>query len=240
MPPTTDHSPSPGEASGLQRAIALGLDACCVSDAMDALGLDGAATGLAPQWEGARLVGGAVTVQLALGAPDDGPQVHLGVRAVEQANRGDVIVVANAGRLEMGAWGGLLSVGASERGLAGVVIDGACRDVDQARELGFPVFARGRTMRTARGRVHEVSTGGSVRLGEVECTPGDLVVADASGVVVVPAQHVDAVVARAESIAATETDMERALRQGTSISDVLGRRYETLTLEAEDRPGRVG
>lgn len=206
------------------------LDVCCVSDAMDALGLpNSVADGLRPVWEGARVTGRAVTTRLAPGSPPPGtPAVHLGAGAIEAADPGDVIVIDNGGREAMGSWGGLLSAAAALRGIAGVVTDGACRDVDEARELGFAVFARAGAVRTARGRVHEESCGLPVSLAGISVSPGDVVAADGSGVVVVPAAHVEAVAQRAEQIAAREGAMLASLRTGTAVSEVLGASYEHL------------
>jgi len=70
---------------------------------------------------------------------------HIATKAVAAAGSTDVLVVANGGRGDVSCWGGLLSLGASRRGIRGVIVDGACRDVDEAGELGFPVFARATT-----------------------------------------------------------------------------------------------
>jgi 4-hydroxy-4-methyl-2-oxoglutarate aldolase len=206
------------------------LDVCCLSDAMEALGLpSGVVDGLQPVWEGAKLTGRAVTTRLALGPPPPGtPPVHLGARAIEAADVGDVIVIDNGGREAMGSWGGLLSSAAALRDVAGVVTDGCCRDVDEARALGFAVFARAGAVRTARGRVHEESSGTPVSLSGVTVNPGDVVAADGSGVVVIPADHAEAVAVRAERIAHREAGMLASLRAGTPVSEVLGASYEHL------------
>lgn len=205
------------------------LDVCSVSDAMDALGVEGAVLGLVPLWQGARVAGRAVTVRLAEGPPPAGaPAVHLGAAAIEASNPGDVIVVDNAGRTGMGSWGGLLTLAASLRGVGGVVVDGACRDVDEARELRFPTFARRGVQRTARGRVHEAATGGMVQLAGVPVFAGDIVMADGSGVVCLPAARAVEIVARAEQIRDRERDMVRALTAGTTVSSVLGGDYERM------------
>lgn len=205
------------------------LDACVVSDALDALGLDGSVLGLGPVWEGARLVGRAVTVRLEEGpTPAGDPPVHLGARAIERCEPGDVIVVDNAGRTGMGGWGGLLALAASLRGVAGVVVDGACRDVDEARGLGFAAFARAGVQRTARARVHEVSTGEPVSIAGATVAVGDIVVADGSGVVFVAAAHAADVVAKAEELTEREAGMQRALRSGVAVSKVLSGDYEHM------------
>ena len=205
------------------------LDVCCVSDALDALGLEGVVDGLSPVWESARVVGRAVTTKLVPGSPPAGsPPVHLGARAIEAADPGDVIVVDNAGRATMGSWGGLLAMAASIRGVAGVVLDGACRDVDEARELRFPAFARGGAVRTARARVYEESCGEPVSLSGVTVHPGDIVMADGSGVAVLAAGEAERVVERAEQINRRERAMAERLRAGDRVSEVLGASYEHM------------
>jgi regulator of RNase E activity RraA len=176
-------------------------------------------------------VGRAVTTALAEGpAPAGG--AHLGARAIETAESGDVIVIDNNGRTEMGAWGGLLSVAARRKGVGGIVVDGACRDVDEAREMGLAVFGRAGVCRTARGRVHEASVGEPVSLCGVLVHPGDVIVADASGIVVVPATRLDDVLTQAERIAAREAAMVRRLRDGEQPSLVLGAKYEEMLHDA--------
>lgn len=205
------------------------LDACCVSDALDALGLTAVADGLGPVWEGASVVGRAVTMKLEPGPADAGAApVHLGARAIGRAVPGDVVVVDNGGRTAMGSWGGLLSHAAALRGVAGVVTDGACRDVDEARERRFPVFARRGAVRTARGRVHEASVGEPVSVAGIPVHTGDLVVADGSGVVVVPLDQLDAVLRKAEDLARREAAMTSRLAAGVPVEQVLGASYEHM------------
>lgn len=214
------------------------LDTCAVSDALDSLGLAGAAPGLAPLWDGGRIAGPVHTVALRPVlegmAPPSGR--HLGTTAIEAAGPGDVIVVANGGRTESGAWGGLLSAAAHARGVAGVVVDGACRDVDEAVELGFPVFARAATPVSARGRTIEEATDVPVLVAGVRVVPGDYVVADRSGVVFVAAGAADEVLAAAEGIAAREATMREEIVAGTPVTRVLDRRYEDML----DHPGDGG
>jgi regulator of RNase E activity RraA len=102
------------------------------------------------------------------------------------------------------------------------------RDVDEARACDFPVFARSATVRTARARVAEAETNGPVTIGDVRVHPGDCVIADASGVVFVPAAHVARVLEAAEAIAAREAAMTRALLAGRPISEVMGADYEHM------------
>ncbi|UVJ38969.1 RraA family protein [Arthrobacter sp. CJ23] len=137
------------------------------------------------------------------------------------ANSSNVIVVANDGRTDVSCWGGLLSLGASLNGVRGVVADGACRDVHETREIGFPVFAKGRIPATARGRLQQRSTGEPVQLGGVTVTPGDLVLADETGVVVVPGSRLEEVLEHAQGVAAREQAIAAELRAGVALHEAM-------------------
>jgi regulator of RNase E activity RraA len=197
------------------------LDACAVSDALDRLGLPGAVTGIAPLVPvAAPLAGPVITVRVGP-RPDDRPRPHLGATAIATASPGDVIVVDHQRRLDVSAWGGLLSLAARQRGVAGVIVDGACRDVDEARGLAFPLFARAAVPVTARGRIVEESCGSPVTIAGVPVASGDWAIADSSGVVFVARSRASQVIGLAEKIAAREAAMADAIRAGQSIVDVM-------------------
>jgi regulator of RNase E activity RraA len=169
------------------------------------------------------------TVRLAAGkAPVDAPTRHLCTTAIDRSNAGAVIVVEQRTGVECAGWGGILSNAARGRGIAGVVVEGMARDIDEAAEIGFPVYARGATARTARGRIHEAETGGPVTIGEVMVEDGDWVVADSSGAAFVPAAAIEAVLDAAERIAAKEATMTKAVLAGNAVSAVMGEGYEYL------------
>ena len=134
------------------------LDACAVSDALDALSLPGAALGLRAVSAPRLVTGPVITVDLTVAeahradaaAASPAPRRHLGTAAVDAAGPGDVIVVAHNGRADVAGWGGVLSAGASRKGVAGVVVDGAVRDVDQAAGSACP-STRPRWFRARRG-----------------------------------------------------------------------------------------
>jgi len=204
------------------------LDVCALSDALDALGLPAAVSGIARR-SGGRIIAGRVsTVTLAAGPPPPGaPKVHLCARAIDAARPGTVIVVSHPGA-DAGGWGGVLSHAARRQGVEGVIVDGPTRDLDEAIALPFPVFARSVTARTARGRVHEVATDAPIEVGGVRVMAGDVVVADGSGVAFLPAARVTDVLAMAERIAAKERLMTEAIRLGQPVSQVMGADYETM------------
>jgi 4-hydroxy-4-methyl-2-oxoglutarate aldolase len=205
----------------------LRLDACAVSDTLDRLGLDGAVSGIAPRSAARRIAGRVRTVCLGPAGGATAPR-HLCTASIEAAEAGEIIVVEQRTGIEAAGWGGILSVGAVAKGIAGVIVDGPARDIDEAAELGFPVYARSVTTRTARGRIIEVSSGAPVSIGSVTVTEGDYVVADGSGVVFIKAGDAARVIAAAEQIAAREAAMAKAARAGEPMAKVMGADYEAM------------
>lgn len=203
------------------------LDACAVSDALDRARLPGVALGLKAVSAPGRVVGRAVTVQLG---PDDGraSKRHLCTAAVEASGPGSMIVVAHQGRTEVAGWGGILSLAAKRQGAAGVIVDGACRDVDESREMGLSVYARATVPVTARGRIIEHDWDVPVTIAGVSVSPGDYVIADGSGVVFVPADRIEEILATAERVVARERLMAGDVRRGRPVSEVMGADYETM------------
>ena len=130
--------------------------------------------------------------------------------------------------IDAASWGGNLSLGAKKRGVAGVIIDGPARDIDESRDLDFPVFARVPTARTARGRIVEVATNEPVTVGDVIVRPGDYAIADGSAAVFVAAEEIVRVLEIAESIVARERAMAEAIASGNPISEVMGASYERM------------
>ena len=196
------------------------LDTCAVSDALDSLGLKGATWGVRPQWSCGRIVGRAVTMKIKP-AGLQLPTQHLGTAPIEAAKPGDIIVIDNGGKLEFSCWGGLLALSAKLKGISGVVIDGACRDIDEAREMGFPVYARGAVPMTARGRVVQESFNQEIQFAGVQCRPGDPVIADGSGVVIIAKEKEEEVVTAAEAVYQKEQEMADGIRKGYSGLEML-------------------
>lgn len=167
-----------------------------------------------PVWPGATIVGRALPLRTH---PADNLPLHI---ALEDARPGDVLVVD--GRQELcGYWGEVLAVAAQMRGVKGLVIDGGCRDVERMAEIGFPVFARGvsvrRTGKNFRGRINE-----TLVVAGVPVSPGDAVVADPDGVIVIPAGAVDATLAAADERLAKEAGFMERIRGGELTLDIYG------------------
>src|ERR1700748_1670851 len=115
------------------------LDTCAVSDALDTLNLPGATTGIGPLWAVTEPVAGRVATVQAGPRQSGKPAQHIAAAAIEAGAPGGVRVVANDGRTTVACWGGILPLAARGKGIGGVVIDGACRDITESAEQGFPV-----------------------------------------------------------------------------------------------------
>jgi 4-hydroxy-4-methyl-2-oxoglutarate aldolase len=165
------------------------------------------------------LAGPAVTVSCPNG---DNLWIH---RALCAAQPGDVLVVQTGDGPDFGYWGEVMSTAGRARKLAGLVIDGGVRDVRLLREIGFPVFARGLSI---RGTIKDTAARGwvnaNVLIGRVSIAPGDLIVADEDGVVVLPQGEVDTVIAAAAARETKEAAMCQALEEGALTLDLLGLR----------------
>jgi 4-hydroxy-4-methyl-2-oxoglutarate aldolase len=170
--------------------------------------------GIRAAWTGAAVAGPAFTVQ---GAGGDNLALH---RAVLAAPAGSVLVADLSGAAH-GHWGEVLAVAAQQRGIAGLVIDGGVRDVDEMRDLGFPVFSRNDTVRGTR-KLFAGVLGVDIRLGGVPVRTGDLVVGDADGVVALPAALVPDVLDRADARVAQEATILEQLRAGATTLELYG------------------
>ncbi|MFF5565427.1 RraA family protein [Streptomyces sp. NPDC012623] len=180
------------------RARLAALPVADLGDAMDRLNVVESAIG--PVWTGARLVGTACTVLTTGG---DNKLVR---DALAVVGEGDVLVVNGQGHTEHALVGEVLAERARARGAVGFVVDGAVRDVDELRAMGFPVFARAVT--PAGPSAHGPGRlGVPVAIGRVVVTPGDVLVADSDGVAVIPRAEVDAVLARAEDKHARDAEL---------------------------------
>ena len=190
------------------------------ADVLDSLGradqsLDGS---VAPLWPDARLFGSArtVLVQDVESASASPYEVEFGL--VDDLNPGD-IVVAQCGEARAALWGELLTTAAQNRGATGAVIDGYCRDVALVRDLGYPVFARGAAPTDSQGRCEAVQRDVPIVCGGVAVRPGDLLFGDLDGIVVVPSEIADDVVAGALDKVHGERTVLEALKGGMSARD---------------------
>ncbi len=203
------------------------LDSCAVSDAADALGIAAVGVGIRAMWRCGKICGSVATVQLGT-AGNRMSKRHLCAGAIEEAAPGQVIVVDHNGRTDAAGWGGILSAASKLKGLGGVIVHGACRDIDESETWEFPVFAKAAVPFTARGRVVEYGFNEPVDLDGVLVAPGDYVLADGSGVVFVPRDRAEELISRAEQISWREKEMIQSLEKGRSVSQVMNETYENM------------
>ncbi|GAA4548570.1 RraA family protein [Pseudonocardia xishanensis] len=199
-----------------------------VSDALDRLGLRGSAHGIAPVQDGLRVAGPAFTVRYV---PAGFPVGTVG-DYVDEVPPGAVVVLDNQGRTDATVWGDILTEFSASRGIAGTAIWGVCRDVATALRLTYPLFTHGRFMRTGKDRVEVADTQVPVALGDAQVKPGDIVVGDDDGTVVIPALRLAEVRDLSETIAAREDDITRAVLDGSTIAAARARfGYHSLQRE---------
>ena len=208
----------PGTTSGLPVSASEPLldrlrhvDTTCLSDADRRLRV--LPSTIRPIVLGRHLVGRAVTAQ----ADEDLASV---VAALEQSGPGDVLVVAGGGDRYAVA-GELFATEATRRGVAGIVIDGLCRDTAILATLTIPVYARGRTPRAAPVLASPVIQT-PVMIGDVEIAPADLIIGDDDGIVVGTAAELEAAIGGAEEIQAREEGLRRSIERGGSLFDLMG------------------
>lgn len=178
------------------------LPAANIGDAMDRLGVVGA--GIGPVWKGARVVGVAFTVEVAGG---DNAGIHA---ALPQLAAGQVLVVNGHGVHDRALIGELIAERLRSRDVAGIVIDGAVRDVDDLAEMRFPTFAAAASP-AGPYKNGPFRIGVPVAIGGVVVAPGDVVVGDGDGLVVVPAADAARVLERAEAKHADETRIREGI-----------------------------
>ena len=175
---------------------------------------------------GANLVGRAVTA-LARPAPADqaGPALATkhSVEMIDDAKPGEVGVIVMEGTLDIAAMGNLMATAAVERGMAGMVLDGAIRDLWDVRRMGLTVYARSKSPRTAVGHYATVARNIPVECGGVTVRPGDIIVADEDGVVVVPQERAAEVLKRAQVIDQQESGMFPFIREFKSLSKAIAK-----------------
>ncbi|MFS2034249.1 RraA family protein [Polaromonas sp. CT11-55] len=226
---SNDTSQDISQAAWFQQAKA--LSTAEISDALDALKLPGSALGIRPVAGPAKLFGFAFTVRFA---PIDRSSPGTVGDFIDTLKPGTVAVLDNGGRLDCTVWGGILSRLAAHKGLAGTVIHGVCRDTAEADEVGYPLYAHGRFMRTGKDRVQVEAYEQPVTLGDVRVCPGDLVVGDADGIVVVPRARLQDVLAKALETRVIEEQILAAALAGTPLAEARKQfKYHTLQRAAD-------
>jgi 4-hydroxy-4-methyl-2-oxoglutarate aldolase len=205
--------PNPNQDPSVERASK--LDTATISDALDRLGIPGQCLNIKPRDPRFRTTGRAFTM---LYRPVGKPAGTVG-EFIDDVAPGSVIAIDNGGRENATVWGDILTEIAHRRGIAGTVIDGACRDTALCLELGYPVFSHSYSMRTGKDRVQLDATNLAVNIGDARVAPGDILRGDADGVVVIPRQHEAEVLVTAEGIATAEDAIRKSVREGKRLDE---------------------
>ncbi|HEY0833654.1 MAG TPA: RraA family protein [Azospirillum sp.] len=210
----TDPDPVPAELIAGFRQVAT----ASVADAVDKVaGRRGYMDHpIKPRINDRKIVGPAVTI---LEGPTDEfvPPTHA-LDAIDESPEGSVICIAINGEAEVAVWGGLMTAGAVANKHEGAVLDGGVRDlVEIKRDYDFPVFARSVSPGTTLGRFKTLDAGIPVRIGGIMVNPGDIIVADVDGVIVVPRRHAQAVLEMAREIDERELEQAKLIIEAKSL-----------------------
>jgi len=200
-----------------------------LSDILDSMGLTGAIPGsvLKPVLAGKKIAGPVITLKYIPERSVPAQSFHDRARA-KLADReayaltepGDVVVIDGAGMAEVSAMGGLSTTVAKSYGLAGNIVDCGVRDVAEMRNLDYPVWSRGVTPITGKFRFEALEINGPVVCAGVQVSPGDLAVADDTGVAFIPQKHIGEVVRRAVEASQKEESLIEALGKGSSLGEI--------------------
>lgn len=202
-----------------------------ISDALDRLGRPGQMLGISPLFNGARLFGRAFTVRYTAAAHPAGTVGDY----LDQVQPGQVVVLDNGGRIDCTVWGDILTAMSHHQGIAGTVIDGVCRDVRRALDVQYPIYSRGRYMRTGKDRVEVSDVDRPVAVAGVRVAPGDLVVGDADGVLSVSADLIKPVAEMCERIQDSERAIVDDVLSGVSLAEARKRHgYHLLQRKEEN------
>ena len=191
------------------------LSTSTISDALDQYGIAGGCHGIEPIVSGVKMVGTAYTVRYI---PTGSVKGTVG-DYIEDVLPGEVVVLDNNGRTDCTVWGDILTVTAKMKSISGTVIDGVCRDVPTILEERYPIFSRGKFMMTGKDRVMVEATQVVVSIGKVQVKPGDILVGDDSGVVVVPQEMAQKILEAALAIEEAENLIVEGVRGGMDLKE---------------------
>lgn len=208
--------PSDELVEGFRALLSVYSPSCLVADSMERAGV--MHSSIKPV-SGRRFVGVALTVKLFPGDLVDC------LDALSVAKKGDAIVVDACGETETSVWGGLMSGLCMQKGVAGAVVDGAVRDIDEIRDIGFPLWARAVVPRSTHSpyskRLEPIEINVPINCGGVLVYPGDIILADEIGVVVISKENAENVLAKAKELAQNEERTRQRIREGKTVEELL-------------------
>jgi regulator of RNase E activity RraA len=201
----------------LNRCTAIGVSSW--SDALDELGIDGVLQGITQRSGSGRMCGFAVTARQLPGRLGDFDKSDFAVGALVSAAGPGKVLMVDIGGAPISTMGGLAALATKKQGASGVVIDGACRDLDEIRASELWVASRWVMPTTGKRRLKLQQPGETVSVGGIQVSQGDLVVGDDTGIIVVPRVHLASALDRAERIVAIDEKVEERIRAGESFGD---------------------
>ncbi|MGE5140378.1 MAG: RraA family protein [Rudaea sp.] len=208
--------PPDQDLAGFRSLLQVYSPSCIVADCMERRNV--LRSDIRPLYD-ARFAGFALTVKLYPGDLVDC------LDALAVAQKDDVIVVDAAGETETSIWGGLMAGLCQQKGVVGAVVDGAIRDIDEIKALGFPIYSRAVIPRSTHSpyskRMEPIEVNVPIHCGGTLVNPGDLVLADEIGVVVIPAGETADVLARARAQAEQEEATRKRIREGKTVDELL-------------------
>lgn len=208
------------------------LDTTSLSDALDRLGIAGQCLGIKPLDHRFRMTGRAFTILYGPAATPPGTVGDF----IDDLEPDTVVVLDNGGRENATVWGDILTTVAHTKGIAGTVIDGACRDTHLSLSLGYPIFSRSYSMRTGKDRVQVEATNCTVNIGDARVDPGDILRGDSDGVIVIPKAHENEVLRIAEEIDSVEGQILKAVRDGSRLVEAR-KQFGYHKLQTKRQPG---
>lgn len=210
-------------------------DTAELSDALDACGIEGALIGMMPVSTGKKFAGPAFTVRYL---PYETPlsEFKTAGNYIDEVPENTVIVIDNQGRTDCTTWGDILTQVAIHKNILATVVYGAVRDIAFIRKTNYPLYANAITMRSGKNRVYKAKQQCTLTIQEVTIRPGDLIVGDDNGVIVIPIQHAHEVLEKAHNIKATEEAIIASVKSGLSLKDARQlHRYDQPWLNHEQK-----
>ncbi len=189
------------------------MDTASISDAMDKLGIHCGLLGIQAVVEGNKICGEAFTVHYIPCGMDKGNVGDF----IDDVEPGQVVVIDNGGRTYCTVWGDIMTYTAKTRGIEGTLIDGVCRDVNGIKELGYGIYTKGKYMVTGKERVTVDAVNVPVAISGVQVRPGDIILGDDSGALVVPKEKAEEVLALARHIEEVEQQIIAEVKSGSPL-----------------------
>ena len=189
-----------------------------VSDVLDIMGFEGAVDpALKPISPDRSIIGYARTLKFRVENELKAPTMLF--KFIDSCGPGDVLVLGNEGRLDFSCWGELLSTASLKQGIEATVIDGATRDAEEIKRMGYQVYCRGVAPKGPRGRVIPVDTDCPVNIGGIEVKPGDVIYGDEDGLITIPDGKVEDVLNNSREYAQKERLVRKDLENGLKMTE---------------------